>query len=354
MNVSIFVVMNNRNAKWLIENYNILYKQFFKIGLDIAQFAIVEDLLGIDYKAFSKGLTIFIEDDDKKASSLLVPLNQMQDCGNGVFVNPSSNQLIIKLDILNSLDNIKKVVAEKLKINYVDYSIKCFGLSEENLSNYLREYKISNNIFDYYIDTKCGDSLIVFRFLASIDKTIQENIVSVFVKDLKSAFYASKDVGLAEAVCEILTIRNIKISVVENFTGGKLTDTLLNENDNAQQILEDTLTAYSSKSLQRMLGVDKRILEQHSEVSAEAVYEMVTSMLSKSDCDIVVATSGYKSTQESGLFFTAVGDRDAVNVYKHSINGDKNFVIQFGTNTTIFELIKKLRQNTLNISNYAV
>ena len=354
MNVSIFVVMNNHNAKWIVDNYNILFKQLFKIGLNITQFAVVEDLLGLDYKSFSKGLTIFVEDEEKKASELLVSLNQMADCGNGTYSSPSNNIMVINTNTLNSFDLLKNVVVTNLKLDYDNYCIKCFGLSEENINNYLKEYKISNNIFDYYVHTEYGDSLIIFRFLSSVDKNIQDNIVSVFVKDLKKAFYASKDIGLAEAVVEILSLRNLKISIAENFTGGKLTDTLLNETDSAYQFIDDALIVYSAQSLQNQLHIDKKILDQYSEVSAEVVYEMATNMLDHSSCDIVIATSGYTNSNNTGVFFTAIGDRDAVNVYKHSVLGDKNFVIKYGTNTTIFELIKKLRQNTLNISNYAV
>ena len=43
MNTSVLVVMGNDKAKWIVENYNILYKQFFKLGLDITQFGVVND-----------------------------------------------------------------------------------------------------------------------------------------------------------------------------------------------------------------------------------------------------------------------------------------------------------------------
>ncbi len=356
MNVSVFVVMDNEKVKWLVDNYNILYKQFFKLGLDITQFAFVDDLLGIDYKSFSKGLTIFVEDDSKKASALLVPLNQMQDCGNGIFISPANNIVIVNINIFNSFDDFHTMLKTNLKIDYANYCIKCFGIGEINLKNYLKEYKLSNNVFDYYVSTESGDSLIIFRFLSSVNKNIQDNIVSLFVKELKQSFYASKDITLSQAVCEILTLRNLKISIAETFTGGEVVRSITNNND-ANKIINDAIVLLSTQSINRILGVDNKILSQYTEVSAESVYEMATNVLNKTKCDIAVVLTGFINNTNkdlNGLFFTAIGDSNAVNVYKHKASGDKPFIIKYATNTVIFEIIKKLRQNALNISNYAV
>ena len=105
------------------------------------------------------------------------------------------------------------------------------------------------------------------------------------------------------------------------------------------------------------MDVELATLQKFTAVSAETAYEMITGLLKKSSCDIAVATTGYanhENPQLSGLFFTAVGDKDAVHVYRHKINGDREFVIRYGANVAIFELIKKLRQNALNISNFAI
>lgn len=357
MKTSVFVVMNEFNSKILIENYKILQKQFFKLGLDIAQFAVVEDLLGVDYKSFGTGLKIFIEDEDKKASSLLVPLNKMDDFGNGIFASAENNMIVINKTILESMEDFKKIVNDVLKINYDNFSIKCFGINEENLCNYLKEFKNSNNVFDYFTQTEYGDSLIVFRFISSVAPNIKDGIVSMFVKDLKDTFYASKDVSLSRAVFEILTLRKIKISTAESFTSGQVANTIIRENAGASAIIEDAYVVYSDKIKHTVLGVEQATLQKYTAVSAETAYEMIIGLLNKSSCDIAIATTGYANHTDpklSGLFFTAVGDKDAVHVYRHKIDGDREFVIRYGANVAIFELIKKLRQNALNISNFAI
>lgn len=357
MKTSIFVVMDELNSKIIIENYKILQKQFFKLGLDIAQFSIVEDLLGVDYKSFGTGLKVFIEDEDKKASQLLVPLNKMDDLGNGVFASAENNMIVINKLILESMDDLKKVVNDILKINYDNFSIKCFGINEDNLHKYLKEFKNSNNVFDYFSQTEYGDSLVIFRFLSSVGDNIKDGIVSMFVKDLKDAFYASKDVSLSRAAFEILTLRKIKISTAESFTSGQVANTIIRENAGASAIIEDAYIVYSDSVKHNVIGVENATLQKYTAVSAETAYEMVTGLLTKSSCDIAIATTGYANhtdPQLSGLFFTAVGDNVAVHVYKHKIDGDRDFVIRYGANVAIFELIKKLRQNALNITNFAV
>ena len=355
MNVSVIVVMDNQRAEWLVENYDIIIKQFFKLGLDITQFAIVDDLLGVDYKSFSSGLTIFVEDDNKKASSLLAPINHMKDCSNGIFVSPEANIVVVNQSIFESFDEFKNMLKTHLKIDYDNYCIKCFGIGKENLKKYLEEYKNSNNVFDYFINSKYGDTLVVFRFLNSINTNIKDTIVSTFVKDLKQAFYAHKDINLSDAIEEILTLRKLKISVLETFTGGYITN-LLNKIDN-QNIIEDSTILNSKNTIIKILGVDEKIINQYNFVSAETIYEMVTTQLNKTDAEIVIAITGIIKNDnqlQDNIFFSAIGDKNAVNVYKHKASGDKDFIIKYASNTVIFELIKKLRQNALNITNYAV
>lgn len=357
MKTSIFAVMSENNSKILIDNYKVLQKQLFKLGLDIAHFAVIEDLLGVDYKSFGTGLKIFIEDDEAKASSLLVPLNKMDDFGNGIFSSASNNMIVINKSALNSMDKFREIVKNVLKLDYDNYSIKCFGISEENLCNYLKEFKNNNNVFDYYTQTEYGDSLIVFRFLTNITTSVKDGIVSTFVKDLKDTFYASKDVSLSRATFEILTLRKVKISTAESFTGGQVANTIIRENAGSSAIIEDAYVVYSDKIKHNVLGVEQSTLTKFTAVSAETAYEMVIGLLGKNTCDVAIATTGYANHTNpklSGLFFTAVGDKEAVHVYKHKIEGDREFVIKYGTNVAMFELIKKLRQNALNISNFAI
>ncbi len=357
MNTSIFVVMSNLNSKMFIQNFNVLKKQLFKLGLDIAQFAVVEDLLGVDYKSFGTGLKVFIEDDQKRASSLLVPLNKMEEVDSGTFVSTAQNMIVINNKTLESMDKLDKVIKDVLKIDYDSYAIKCFGVNENNLANYLSEFKKNNDVFDYFAQTEYGDNLIIFRFLSSVSSKIKDGIVSMFVRDLKDTFYASKDVSLSRAAFEILTLRKIKISTAESFTSGQVANTIIRENAGASAIIEEAHVVYSDEVKHKVLGVEKDTLKKFTAVSAEVAYEMITGLLEKSDCDIAIATTGYANSDEpklSGLFFTAVGDKDAVHVYRHKINGDREFVIRYGANVAIFELIKKLRQNALNIANFAI
>ena len=352
MDVSVFFVTENKKCNIITDNYKMFYKQFFKLGLDIKEFSILEDLLGVDYKSFSKGLTIFVEDEEKRASSLLVPLNQMQDLGNGIFIDSGNDLIIINMNLLEELDNFQKFLIEHLKINYNYHCIKCFGILESNLTDYLKEFKLSNNVFDYLIQVDNGDCLVVFRFLSTINRNIQENLVSSFVKDLKSSFYASKDVSLVQAVNEILSIQNAKISIAETFTAGAITNELTKFND---KFIEDSFVLLSKNSF-ALLKVDSKLLEKTC-ISPEIAYELVVNMLNFSRCDIAVLALG-EIYEEKNIYtctyFTSIGDNEAVNVYKHKVSGSKDFIKEYSKNTLIFELIKKLRQNALNISNYAV
>lgn len=357
MDVSIFAVMNEENSVALMKEYNVLKKQLFKVGFDIKQYAMVKDLLGVDYKSFSNGLTLYIEDDNKIASSLLVPLNHMEDLGNQTFISAQNNIIVINYKMLNSLDVFKDLLKEHLKLSYETHCVKCFGIKEENLANYLKEFKNSNNIFDCFYEVEYGEGTIIFRFLNSIAKNIQENIISTFVKDLKSTFFASKDINLITSAYELLTLRNISISIAETFTSGYVTNQLNKFFHKHNNLVKKSLTLVNEQSFEFQTNVDKECLSVYGVNSPETAYELVTNLLNSVNCDIAISIVGdieESDNQFTCNYFTAIGDVDAVNVYKHKISGSKDFIIHYATNTLIFELIKKLRQNALNISNFVV
>ena len=84
---------------------------------------------------------------------------------------------------------------------------------------------------------------------------------------------------------------------------------------------------------------------------------MATGLLDLTKADIVIATTGYanhESPELNGLFFTAIGDNQAVNVYKHKYVGNRKDTIKYGVNVALFETIKKLRQNTLKNIDFVV
>ena len=114
---------------------------------------------------------------------------------------------------------------------------------------------------------------------------------------------------------------------------------------------------YSDEIKHKNLNVDNEILSSHTAVSAETAFEMATGLLDLTKTDIVIATTGYANhTDESlnGLFYTAIGDSQSVNVYKHKFAGSRKETIKYGVNVALFETIKKLKQNSLKNIDFVV
>ena len=92
------------------------------------------------------------------------------------------------------------------------------------------------------------------------------------------------------------------------------------------------------------LNIDKRIIDQFGKYSVNTVYELANAILSKKTTDDVVFVLGNK---EENICYMAIGDIDGIHVYKNKVNYNDKSSIETISKTSIFYLIKKLKQNSL-------
>ena len=179
MNVSIFVVMNNHNAKWIVDNYNILFKQLFKIGLNITQFAVVEDLLGLDYKSFSKGLTIFVEDEEKKASELFGIVNKNSNWS----FSGTHNE-----DYWEAMTNYSLSLAD---FDIIEQDNKQYLKIKNQAANYLREFSdlIINVVIDLDSTYLLENDINIYGFASNIFGGLDITSLSITSSTPKTLYY---------------------------------------------------------------------------------------------------------------------------------------------------------------------
>ncbi len=110
------------------------------------------------------------------------------------------------------------------------------------------------------------------------------------------------------------------------------------------------MVCLSENSLIKRLNVSPNVLRSYGTVSVEIAYEMAAGLLESSEADIVVVTNGltnFNNDKKGKLCFIAVGNSDGIHVYKNTVYGNREQVVESLTQTAFFYLIKNIKQNDL-------
>jgi nicotinamide-nucleotide amidase len=180
------------------------------------------------------------------------------------------------------------------------------------------------------------------------DDNSRGEVVRFIVGKLKENIYAEFDTSLGERLFDLLKLKNIKVSVAESFTGGRVVSELI-KNSGASAFVQEGIVSYSNQSKIDRLSVNKADLIKHGAVSSVVAYQMAAGLLKGGNCDLAIATTGIagpKSDDTSkpvGLCYIAVGMRDGVHTYKLNLSGSREEITETAKNTALFLAIKKLK-----------
>ena len=124
-----------------------------------------------------------------------------------------------------------------------------------------------------------------------------------------------------EVIGQILTEKNLTISTVESCTGGLLSSKLTDVSGSSAYIRLNFIT-YANEAKQKMLGVEKEILDTKGAVSEECAYQMAKGLHNLTGSDICVSTTGIAGptggTVEKpvGLMYSCIYTPTKYKVYK--------------------------------------
>ena len=257
----------------------------------------------------------------------------------GYIIKGERNDIVVL-----SLDNFKPlfdVVYDNVWISSAKCNIfKTFGLNESNLKKLIGEYfKNKDGIKIYYSLNDLETDIFV--------KGKKEDKVEEYCKNIYSRIskfvYAESDINIFNVAYEILKANNLTISFAESVTGGNLAGNFIKNNPGASSVIKQSFVTYSDQAKKDLLGVSDITLKDKGAVSSQTAYEMAIGLLKKG-CDIAVATTGYAG-DNTGENYIAIGDKNAVHVYKNIFCMSRENAIDNLCKAGNFYLIKKLRSN---------
>ena len=354
----IFLIGDKNSAK----NYNIktVLSRFFSLSLTQNQEA--SSFINSFYSKHNLTPPIECQNDFYIPSGAeLLKSTSTADLGFLINVNEKTycflpNNLNAVEDIFNNF--LKPYLVKEVRAVFQTTTIKTFGISEKDVIYLLQD--LFNNKYKIFITT-FPDNLEVtinIRYNKNLDSTILQSFVARVYDKLKKYIYSNEDISIYQMAYDLLKLPNKKLCIAETLTSGNIINKFLNANNDASQYLSKGIVVSNVDSLVQNLKVNKNLINAKGFVSVETASEMATSMLNENPEDIIVAICGeWQGTYTSAsqlVCYIAVGDIDGIHVYKNTYSGEYSAIIDNISKSTMFYLIKKLKQNGLFLSQITI
>jgi nicotinamide-nucleotide amidase len=227
-------------------------------------------------------------------------------------------------------------------------SFKLFGVQEKSIS----EFMVNEGI-DYTFRNDGIDCFVSLDF-SSLTQQEQDVKIKKFLATFAKHVYAESDITLQEQLVKIATIRGLKISVAESFTGGGISSEITSVSG-ASKAFYEGIVAYSCEAKSNRLFIDPNVIEEYKPVSAEVACGMVKGLLLNDKCDLAISTTGIAGPNSDdsnfpvGLCYIGVGSKFKTNVFKHKFKGTRAEIVKFGIKTALFHAVMALRSGSFDI-----
>ena len=235
----------------------------------------------------------------------------------------------------------------KLGIKKTRLTLKYFGDKTILKQTLAKAETICEEGFYHTLFEKHGDITIDLFFDYDTPEDTKKEVVRYIATNLKDNIYAEYDVSLSERLFDVLTLRKLKLSTAESFTGGRVISEII-KNSGASAVVNEGVVSYSNQSKLSRLGVKASDLKTQGAVSSVVAYQMAVGLL-KEGCDIALSTTGIAGPQSDdtdkpvGLCYIAVGMKDGVHTYRYKLSGSREEITETAKNTALFLAIKKLK-----------
>ena len=253
---------------------------------------------------------------------------------------------------------IKDEVIPKLALEYTTphiyhKTVITQGVAESILAEEISDWE--DNLPDF-IKLAYLPSLGVVKLRLSAVGINKEKIEAAVTLEIKALLIQINDVviGFDEespeiAIANLLVDKKQTLAVAESCTGGLIASSIT-QNEGVSAFFKGAVVTYHTKSKTDLLGVDEKIIDEHSVVSEAVVKAMVLSVKKKFGVDYAIATTGNAgptkgdSRAEIGTVFIAIASPNNIVVEEFNFGKNRFKVIQRAKN----KALQLLRKEILN------
>jgi nicotinamide-nucleotide amidase len=164
---------------------------------------------------------------------------------------------------------------------------------------------------------------------------------------LRDYIFSRRDETLEEVVGGLLKGNGYTLATAESCTGGLLAGRITDVPGSSEYFLEGAIT-YSNEAKTRLLGVPKKMIEDHGAVSEEVATAMASGVreLAGSTFGIgitgIAGPSGGTAEKPVGLVYIALADDSRVSAKKFVFPGDRQFIRTLSVNAALDLLRRRM------------
>lgn len=153
---------------------------------------------------------------------------------------------------------------------------------------------------------------------------------------------------LEEQLVSLLEEHALTIAVAESCTGGLLAGRIVNV-AGVSQFFKAGFVTYTEEAKQKILGVQKETLEEHTAVSAETAKEMVQGAVAPVEATVGIATTGLAGpgggTEEQpvGLVYIATNVKGEITVREYHFEGNRRQIRDNAVEAALLQTIELIR-----------
>ncbi len=226
-------------------------------------------------------------------------------------------------------------------------TLKLFGLTGDQINDELKKLGLNNEIVNVYVKEKYQDTFMVVEEKAESEEYSQSlsKIVSTFAKYI----YADHDVSLYERLYEILSVRHKTIALMEQATGGIITNNLMTF-DGAESIIKASYIMPSIKAMIDHFDLSPFKFTANGGVCGEIAFDIASSIRSRIAADLYVVcistlADGSKLyyNKNEVTAYVAIGTESGVKIFKTESNARKRDHMNNLAKTICFKLINILK-----------
>lgn len=212
--------------------------------------------------------------------------------------------------------------------------LKAVGLGEASLENCLHE--IIKSQTNPTIAPLAKEIEVHIRITAQAqDDATAENMLTMKEEEIRaqigSYIYGVDEQTMEEKVAFLLSKGNLTLSVAESITGGLVTHRLT-EIPGSSKFLHLGVTAYSGAAKQKLLDVNRDVLEQEGEVSEAAACSMATGVKNLLDTDYglsitgIAGPTGATPHKPVGLVYIAIAWKNKTQCQQFNFTGKRKTI----------------------------
>lgn len=240
------------------------------------------------------------------------------------------------------------ILDERRKVRYDRMILRMVGAPSEKVWGGIdRAYALSGDKLVYNFTDNFADQRLEIVYDSTTPKMLADDVLRILLEELNDYVYTLDDTPLEQRLYEGLCLRKMKLSVAESFTGGGVAARLVSV-PGVSKVYFEGLNTYDEKAKTLRLGVNEETLRMYGAASTEVAHEMAEGLLSRSECNICVATTGVAGPQPEGkkpvgLCFIAAGIDGKIFVNRYEFTGDREKITKTAINYALFAVYKLLQ-----------